>query len=75
MTNNYTTKAFNVTVTRSRSNIVTFNNDRGVFFSLGYLALPSIFFYDGLPLVLAIQLGFQGFEGHNGGFSEWYPFI
>jgi hypothetical protein len=40
------------------------------FFSLGYLALPSIFFYDGLPLVLAFQLGFQGFEGHNGGFSE-----
>ena len=36
------------------------------FFSLGYSALPSLFCCDGPPLVLAFQLGFQGFEGLNG---------
>ena len=57
-------KAFNVMVMRNKSNIVTFNNDQG--FSVGYSALLSSFYYDGPPLMLAFQLGFQGFEGLNG---------
>jgi len=36
------------------------------FFSLGYLALPSLFDCDGPPSMLTFQLGFQGVERPNG---------
>jgi hypothetical protein len=66
MTKTQTMKTFNVVVIRNRSNTVTLTMDEVSFFSLGYSTLPSSFFYDGPPPVLAFQLGFQGFKGPNG---------
>jgi hypothetical protein len=65
MTKTQTIKAFNVIVTRSMSNIVTFNNDRGVFIICRVFNL-ALLCCDGSPLVLAYQLGIQGFKGLNG---------
>ena len=44
------------------------------FFSLGYSTLPYSFCYDGPPLVLAFQLGFQGLKGLNSWLCRLVPF-
>jgi hypothetical protein len=44
------------------------------FFCLGYSVLLSLFYCDGPSLVLALQLGFQGFERPNGSLCQMVPF-
>jgi len=62
MTKTQIMKAFNVTIMRSRSNIITFNNDRGVFILSRVFSLALLILLWWTTPGISLSIGFSRFQ-------------